>query len=237
MRYRICVIALLGFTAATALAQFDQVVIDLTGVQLKNGTNQSRSSAPNALNAGFAYAYDISALVEGQSGLMALLYPDPVDLGEVLDSFQPGASELLTGEVYNPSGTHPFETLSQRFEGTGVISGINVFVGVTVSAGLNASGIAYFDLTDVVITPSLIVGSMVVTSGTATFDRIPVITGDMNYDGSVNGFDVDPFVQALSDPAGYVTAFGHDPRFAGDVNRDGTFNGFDIDPFVDLLAP
>jgi len=66
--------------------------------------------------------------------------------------------------------------------------------------------------------------------------------GDLNCDGLVNSFDVDPFVLAL-------TSAGDDPPFAGyllanpgcnpvlaDINADGLLNSFDIDPFVQLLT-
>lgn len=61
-------------------------------------------------------------------------------------------------------------------------------------------------------------------------------TGDMNCDGSVNNFDIDPFVLALTDPAGYAAEFPGCNPLNGDVNHDGALNNFDIDPFVALLT-
>jgi hypothetical protein len=72
---------------------------------------------------------------------------------------------------------------------------------------------------------------------------------DTNGDGTVNGYDIDPFVQLLTDPAGYCAAFpglcgeGYDADpeifaqhgsavYRGDANCDGRLNGYDIDPFV-----
>ena len=56
---------------------------------------------------------------------------------------------------------------------------------------------------------------------------IPGLSGDMNFDGNVNGLDVDPFVEVLhngtDDNATRVTA---------DMNSDGEVNGLDVDPFV-----
>lgn len=60
--------------------------------------------------------------------------------------------------------------------------------------------------------------------------------GDMNCDGEVNNFDIDPFVLALTDPAGYATAYPNCNILNGDVNSDGVLNNFDIDPFVLLLT-
>ncbi|MGE0480624.1 MAG: PQQ-binding-like beta-propeller repeat protein [Phycisphaerae bacterium] len=59
--------------------------------------------------------------------------------------------------------------------------------------------------------------------------------GDLNCDGVVNNFDIDPFVLALADPAGYAAAYPACTRSAADANADGLVNNFDIDPFVELL--
>ncbi|MBU0718066.1 MAG: hypothetical protein KJ749_07450 [Planctomycetes bacterium] len=60
--------------------------------------------------------------------------------------------------------------------------------------------------------------------------------GDLNCDGAVNAFDIDPFVLALTDPAGYAAAWPNCDIMNGDINGDGVVNAFDIDPFVDLLT-
>jgi hypothetical protein len=53
--------------------------------------------------------------------------------------------------------------------------------------------------------------------------EVPVLLGDVNLDGVVNGLDVDPFV-------GLVTGGTFQPE--GDMNEDGVVNGLDVDPFV-----
>ena len=60
--------------------------------------------------------------------------------------------------------------------------------------------------------------------------------GDVNCDGRVDMFDIDPFVAALTDPGGYVQAYPDCDCTLADVNADGSINAFDIDPFVALLA-
>jgi hypothetical protein len=60
--------------------------------------------------------------------------------------------------------------------------------------------------------------------------------GDMNCDGALNVFDIDPFVLALTNPAAYHAAYPCCFINAGDVNQDGVINAFDIDPFVLLLT-
>ncbi|MGE0481671.1 MAG: FG-GAP-like repeat-containing protein [Phycisphaerae bacterium] len=60
--------------------------------------------------------------------------------------------------------------------------------------------------------------------------------GDLNCDGAVNNFDIDPFVLALIDPAGYAAQFPNCNRELADMNGDGGVDNFDIDPFVVRLT-
>ena len=60
--------------------------------------------------------------------------------------------------------------------------------------------------------------------------------GDLNCDGVLDVFDIDPFVLAISDPAGYAAAWPDCDIMLADCNGDGEVNAFDIDPFVDLLT-
>lgn len=63
-----------------------------------------------------------------------------------------------------------------------------------------------------------------------------ILTGDANCDGAVNNFDIDWFVLALIDPAGYAQALPNCDRNSADANEDGAVNNFDIDAFVALLV-
>ncbi len=65
----------------------------------------------------------------------------------------------------------------------------------------------------------------------------PALTGDLNCDGALNAFDIDPFVLALSDPTGYAAAYPDCDVMLADCNEDGVVNAFDIDAFVALLTP
>lgn len=59
---------------------------------------------------------------------------------------------------------------------------------------------------------------------------------DLNCDGSVNNFDIDPFVLGLTDPDAYAAAFPNCSLLCGgDTNGDGVVNNFDIDGFVGCL--
>lgn len=61
--------------------------------------------------------------------------------------------------------------------------------------------------------------------------RLPA-RGDLNCDGVVNNFDINPFVLALVDADEYSIAFPDCDRDNADINEDGEVNNFDIDGFV-----
>ncbi|MBK8915487.1 MAG: hypothetical protein IPM64_12985 [Phycisphaerales bacterium] len=72
------------------------------------------------------------------------------------------------------------------------------------------------------------------------------LVGDTNCDGTVNSFDIDPFVEWINAgnvaiaPASYLalnaTQACWDQRSCwGDLNHDGFANNFDIDPFVNCI--
>lgn len=71
---------------------------------------------------------------------------------------------------------------------------------------------------------------------TVTYAPPAPITGDLNCDGVINSFDIDPFVIALVDPSAFAAQYPDCPRASGDINGDGTVDNFDIDPFVTLLV-
>ncbi|MGE0481841.1 MAG: dockerin type I domain-containing protein [Phycisphaerae bacterium] len=60
--------------------------------------------------------------------------------------------------------------------------------------------------------------------------------GDLNCDGAVNNLDIDAFILALSDPAGYRLAAPTCSERNADANGDGRVDNFDIEAFVALLA-
>ena len=60
--------------------------------------------------------------------------------------------------------------------------------------------------------------------------------GDVNCDGLINTFDIDPFVLALIDADAYATAYPHCDIRRADCNGDDDVNMFDIDFFVELIT-
>ncbi len=61
--------------------------------------------------------------------------------------------------------------------------------------------------------------------------------GDANCDGSIDFFDIDPFVMAIFDPVAYGGVYCDGDMGAADCNADGDVNFFDIDPFLGILFP
>jgi len=64
----------------------------------------------------------------------------------------------------------------------------------------------------------------------------PPCRGDLNCDGQINLADINPFVMALTNPAGWQAQYPGCPVLNGDINQDQTVNFNDINPFVSLLA-
>ena len=60
--------------------------------------------------------------------------------------------------------------------------------------------------------------------------------GDLNCDGAVNLFDIDPFVVALTVPSQYAQLYPDCDLTLADVNGDGWIDLFDVGPFVALLT-
>ncbi|MBN2447140.1 MAG: hypothetical protein JXO22_10455, partial [Phycisphaerae bacterium] len=63
-----------------------------------------------------------------------------------------------------------------------------------------------------------------------------LLPGDLNCDGATDVFDIDAFVLALVDGAGYGAAHPHCDISLADCNDDGAVDVFDIDAFVRLLT-
>lgn len=77
-------------------------------------------------------------------------------------------------------------------------------------------------------------------SNTATINlEVPFVLGDMNGDGRLNNFDIQPFETAITNPQTYLAAYPYMAstyQNVGDINGDGRLNNFDIQPFCDLLT-
>ncbi len=65
----------------------------------------------------------------------------------------------------------------------------------------------------------------------------PRLLGDLDCDCELTAFDIEPFVLALVDPAGYETVYPNCFRDRADLNEDGRVDVFDIEPFAEALVP
>ncbi len=78
----------------------------------------------------------------------------------------------------------------------------------------------------------------VVARGGRIFRIVPdgLAHGDMNGDGAIDAFDIEPFVIALTDRNTYIAMYPNiDPDEIGDTNCDGVMDTFDIEGFIGYL--
>ena len=61
--------------------------------------------------------------------------------------------------------------------------------------------------------------------------------GDLNCDGQVNAFDIEPFLVALFDPDSYAGMFPDCDINLADIDGNGVIDAFDIEPFLGILFP
>ncbi|MBK8915590.1 MAG: S8 family serine peptidase [Phycisphaerales bacterium] len=105
-----------------------------------------------------------------------------------------------------------------------------------IASGVPVSGLVAADLdadgdTDFATSDSVSGAISVLVNLTCT----PRLRGDLNCDGRLDYFDIDPLVVALVDPDAYHLLHPGCDLQRGDVDGDGAFTLFDIEPFLDLL--
>ncbi len=153
---------------------------------------------------------------------------DPYGLNEVVppqdgDGLYIAYALLGVPVVATPGGalltTFRFEALAETSE---------TVVAILPSAGSPLGHTVVYDGTVPGLDVTGTLGAAAVT--------VAVPCGDLNCDGLVNAFDIDPFVLALTSPEVYVAQFPDCDIMRADINGDGLVNAFDIDPFVDCLV-
>ncbi len=65
---------------------------------------------------------------------------------------------------------------------------------------------------------------------------VPPFVGDVNCDGAIDFFDIDPFALALTDPAAYEETYPDCDIMRADCDFDGEVDFFDIDAFVMFIT-
>jgi hypothetical protein len=218
-------VAALALLAAShaAWAGGESASINLAGVQIRNATNVFRSSAPDTINPARRYVYEIDGMVRGRGGALGTMFPNPTPLAEVLETFSPGSSEALRGTFWNVSGAHPIQTDPVTQSGSTVMLGITVTYSMTLATGIAGDHTAWFSLTNVVLSPSLLTGYLEFTSGSAVLARVPC-AADLNGDGVVDFNDLLEFLNLFN--AGHGLA---------DVNRDGVVDFNDFLEFLNIF--
>lgn len=209
-------VGLLSAMLLSSLAYGDDAVsIDLTGVRIANALAQTRSSAPRTIDPAYKYFINMNdgTLVRGQSGLFAILYPSPVPLAELLETFSPGSSQSLQSAVLNVQGTHPFVAPPQTISG----AANGATITLTLQVQIAATGVASFDISSVTLSPTF-VGSLIFTAGSVNVSQ--GCLADFNEDGGVDGTDIESF---------FITWAAGDTR--ADVNDDGGIDGADVAAF------
>lgn len=61
------------------------------------------------------------------------------------------------------------------------------------------------------------------------------ICGDIDCNGSIDAFDIEPFILALLNPAQYAIDFPNCELAVADINGDGQVDSFDIEPFISVV--
>lgn len=70
---------------------------------------------------------------------------------------------------------------------------------------------------------------------TVESDHSQVDRGDLNCDGALNAFDIEPFLLAMTDPDIYDEIFDVCDTVLGDFDQNGTVDPFDIEAFLDAI--
>lgn len=168
-------------------------------------------------------AYVILAMDEFGAGSLSLVaIPEGYPRIEA-EPFAPGliTFELPEGVTLTSAGsatTHQFSiehpTESWELPVNWSVGGSSLSIDLLDSTGAN---------------PHAIDGTLLVTIPVQLLTRPEP---DMNCDGAVDAFDIDPFIIALLEPSTYEQQYPDCNLMHADVNASGTVDAFDIDPFI-----
>ena len=194
-----------------------------------------RPAVPGDYSSGWFYTLLQNPLSNGIRSVTLIEQDTPV-----------GDTTLRAGDFLLVAGSATYDTKITLFETADVGASTGGTIGTLLDGAdanvLISKHIYGLDLVETTTTlggTSLDAGTLLLsgTPFTSTDCIWLVPPGDVNCDGHLNNFDIDPFVELLVDPAGYHANHPSCPgEDIADVNGDGAFNMFDIDPFVDLLV-
>jgi hypothetical protein len=207
-----------------------------------NGTawTQLAGTAPPA-RMGHAMAYDSQAARSVLFGGWALSVPDGVYFGDTWKcgpglrivqeptdiTVSVGAAAQFAVQIDWCAGNATY----QWWQDDHTICDNDRRTGVHANT-LNISPVRFSDAGDYRVT---------VYAGDSYVTTVPVTLtvrggGDMDCNGSLDFDDINPFVFAVSDPAGYEATFPNCNLLNGDINGDGLVDFDDINLFVALLS-
>jgi hypothetical protein len=219
-------VVLVGVSFLAALTPLsvaaESVLIPINGVRIQNNLAQSRNSGTQTINAAQRYSMRFSAdtTASGSGGVLGIRYPNPTPLSTIFNDLSPGADPLAPQSAANPAGTLPANLPAQVISQQSTLSGIAVTFGMTINAGANANGVCSFSLSNVVVSPSFLVGSLVINQGSIIVSAHCL--ADLTLDQAVTIDDLLAFL-------GYFET--GDVR--GDMNRD---DAITIDDLLSMLG-
>ena len=132
-----------------------------------------------------------------------------------------------SGNGWEEAGGSGSDTLAEAYllGNSTVTAGAEVDLGTGFDTGVGVQDLTFRFLTD----------QGKIRDGNVEY--ISYLLGDMNGDGSVTNGDISAFVLALTDPAGYASAYPTlDPDQLGDFTGDGSLTNGDISDFVNALT-
>jgi hypothetical protein len=212
----------------------------------------------------FATSIEPIDLTVGLDGLVYALYPGGSPEGRFVDVYDPTTLAFIRtvslAAIFGHTGHRSIavnaagDILIADWDGDlARISAAGAILNQTNLSGI-ASSVNLYDIdvsADGVVVVGDRFGGVVVTNETfsafapfsagpdGVFVHIvpqpPYPPGDLDCNGAVNFFDIDPFILALFDPGAYAIAFPDCDIDNADLNDDGPVNFFDIDPFVACL--
>lgn len=228
--------------SATHLDPFDEGLDDdIAWYELSCGATSEQLSdlgddAIRVVGQAYSYAYDDY----GYAGAFA--WAESVfEVAFTVETPTPVVLEGLLNKWYGSDAANELEVLVGLYRGGETIYEQDASMPFEVDALLSPASYALV-VTSYVYCDLGSGGGDAYISGRGEFDVVlrveglPTLVGDMNCDGLVNNFDIDPFVLALTDPVAYGVQYEGCPILNGDMNEDGQVNNFDIDRFVELLS-
>lgn len=207
-----------------AIEQADGTYYYTTGQAIPS--NQGASIASHGDEVAFAYRGDVTANIGVLSNSVVTYESLPTE-----GVIAPGSL------AYAPDGTLSFVYADLTTSEIIFAQRTSPGAWATESLGVTTSDNTYLSLAFAADgTPYVGVGF---ENGVSLFSTAfpDFVLGDMDGSGALTFDDIDPFVQALVDEAGYASTYpGLDPDLIGDFNGDGRLTNGDINGFVAALT-